>query len=48
MLFLNVWDMILNQCKLKEEGTPELLAQGDNLFSVSIRDLFSVNVKSRL
>ncbi|MFN3997805.1 peptidase domain-containing ABC transporter [Algoriphagus sp.] len=40
--------LILDQGRLVEVGAPELLVQGDNLLSVSIRDLSSINVKSRL
>ena len=36
--------LILDQGKLVEVGTPELLARGDNLLSVSIRDLRSAKV----
>lgn len=40
--------LILDQGKLVEVGSPELLIQRNNLLSVSIQDLRSVNVKSHL
>lgn len=40
--------MILDQGRLVEVGAPGLLSQGENLLSVSIQDLRSVNVKHLL